>query len=377
MKTKDTVNERIDWFRRGRRSALGLLLVLACSSSLIGQVDPERRPPPAVMAKLSMGLDVGRKIPAFRAADQHGQMQDFDSIRGPKGALIVFLRSADWCVYCKAQLVELQQYREELRKQGVGLCTISYDTVAILADFGKRKGITFPMLADPRSLIVTAFGLLNDTIAKDDWHYGMANPGAYLVAPDGIVKSKYFARDFTERYATPTILLREFGSVSGAREAAVSTDYLDLKAYSTKDLARPNLHLTLLVDVDLKPNMHVYAPGVEHYIPISLELDHSSYYTARPVEYPRPETVTLTAINETVPVYQGKFRILQDVMLQGRDTLSSVKELKIKGRLRYQACDDKMCYSPQIVNLEWPLKLETLELVLERVPDEIQHGAGN
>ena len=299
------------------------------------------------------------------------------SIRGPKGALIVFLRSADWCVYCKAQLVELQHYREELQKQGLGLCAISYDTVAILADFGKRKGITFPMLADPQSQIITEFGILNDSIAKDDWHYGMANPGTYRVSPDGIVQAKYFEKDFTVRYVTPTILLREFGSISGTRETVVNTDYLELKSFSTSDVVRPGLRLTLLLDVDLKPKMHVYAAGVEHYIPISLELDHSSYYNGRPAEYPRSETLNLPAINESVPVYRGKFRIMQDVILQGRDTLSSMRDFRIKGRLRYQACDDKMCYLPQTVNLEWAFRLETLELVLERVPDEIQHGAGN
>ena len=34
-------------------------------------------------ADLASGVEVGRKIPTFRAPDQHGKMQDFDSIRGP------------------------------------------------------------------------------------------------------------------------------------------------------------------------------------------------------------------------------------------------------------------------------------------------------
>ena len=44
----------------------------------------------------STGIAVGQKIPAFRAPDQFGRMQDFNSIRGPKGAAIFFNRSADW-----------------------------------------------------------------------------------------------------------------------------------------------------------------------------------------------------------------------------------------------------------------------------------------
>ena len=42
------------------------------------------------------GIAVGSKIPAFEARDQKGTVQTFESIRGPKGAFLVFYRSADW-----------------------------------------------------------------------------------------------------------------------------------------------------------------------------------------------------------------------------------------------------------------------------------------
>ena len=44
----------------------------------------------------STGLAIGQKIPSFRLPDQNGKIQDFNSIRGPKGAAIYFVRSADW-----------------------------------------------------------------------------------------------------------------------------------------------------------------------------------------------------------------------------------------------------------------------------------------
>ncbi|HJN93049.1 MAG TPA: hypothetical protein QGF05_10050 [Dehalococcoidia bacterium] len=42
------------------------------------------------------GPEVGEQIPNFRARDQNGEWQDFESIRGPSGAVVVFHRSADW-----------------------------------------------------------------------------------------------------------------------------------------------------------------------------------------------------------------------------------------------------------------------------------------
>jgi hypothetical protein len=47
-------------------------------------------------ADVNLGIPVGSKIPAFEAKDQKGMMQTFEKIRGPKGAFLVFYRSADW-----------------------------------------------------------------------------------------------------------------------------------------------------------------------------------------------------------------------------------------------------------------------------------------
>ena len=47
-------------------------------------------------ADFAPGIPVGSKIPTFEARDQKGMVQTFESIRGPKGAFLVFYRSADW-----------------------------------------------------------------------------------------------------------------------------------------------------------------------------------------------------------------------------------------------------------------------------------------
>jgi hypothetical protein len=47
-------------------------------------------------ADFRTGIEVGHKIPAVRGADFDGKIWDFESIRGPKGAVLHFYRSADW-----------------------------------------------------------------------------------------------------------------------------------------------------------------------------------------------------------------------------------------------------------------------------------------
>jgi len=45
---------------------------------------------------IKTGPDVGQQAPAFSAKDQEGRRQTLKSIMGPKGAMLVFFRSADW-----------------------------------------------------------------------------------------------------------------------------------------------------------------------------------------------------------------------------------------------------------------------------------------
>jgi len=263
----------------------------------------------------------------------------------------------------------------EFRRQGLGVAAITYDTQEILADFAKRRNITFPMLADPDSKIIRDFGVLNTAVPSDHLWFGVPYPGTFIVDQNGVVKSKYFEDTYQERYAAPTILLREFGSLAGTRQTEVKTNYLEMKYYATSDVVRPELRFTLVADFLLPPKMHVYTPEVKGYIPIKLELEASPNYKAQAAEYPKSELLFLPAINELVPVYQGRFQITQDVVMANNNVLqpilSGAKQVRIRGQLRYQACDDKICYLPQTVPLEWVLAVEPLDR--ERVPEAIQH----
>ncbi len=54
------------------------------------------QPVPKLDANLKTGPEVGSRIPSFEVKDQDGRKRTFESIRGPKGALLMFVRSADW-----------------------------------------------------------------------------------------------------------------------------------------------------------------------------------------------------------------------------------------------------------------------------------------
>ena len=64
-------------------------------------------------------------------------------------------------------------------------------------------------------------------------------------------------------------------------------------------------------------------------------------------------------------MFQRPFRIVQDVTIdasaQGQAALRDKTSLTIKGVLNYQACDDKVCFTPQSVPLTWTVALRQLD----------------
>ena len=51
---------------------------------------------PAAVDTSKIGPQVGAVVPAFSGTDQFGRSQTLSSVYGPKGAMLVFFRSADW-----------------------------------------------------------------------------------------------------------------------------------------------------------------------------------------------------------------------------------------------------------------------------------------
>jgi len=74
-----------------RGVAIGIVAAALSIAALIAQA-----PQPAKIDVQALGPQVGSRVPEFSAPDQHGRTQTLASIMGPKGAMLVFNRSADW-----------------------------------------------------------------------------------------------------------------------------------------------------------------------------------------------------------------------------------------------------------------------------------------
>jgi len=273
--------------------------------------------------------------------------------------------------------VELERHEQDFRTLGLKVAAVSYDSVAVLQNFSERKAIHFPLLSDQDSKIIRELGLLNESVGKDTPFYGIPHPGVFVVDAKGVIRGKYFEDDFRERDTSAGILLRQFGLIPSDAKSEVTGRQLSLTASAGNATVLPGEHVVLVLDIDLYPGMHVYAPGVEGYIPVDWKMKESSAEAAGQAEYPKSEKLYLKAIDETVPAYRNHFRITRDITIAQEDKLKpavdSAGRLTVEGSLRYQACDDRVCYIPQTLPLKWTFQYQPLDR--ERVPVALQRKA--
>ena len=72
--------------------------ISACLCVVVGIAGIHAQTPPARerVDVSRLGPQVGERVPDFSLKDQFGKTQTLQSIMGPRGAMLVFQRSADW-----------------------------------------------------------------------------------------------------------------------------------------------------------------------------------------------------------------------------------------------------------------------------------------
>ena len=142
---------------------------------------------------------VGAAIPMLEAPDQNGEIQTLATLAGDKGLMLAFNRSLDWCPYCKAQVIGLQDVVASFREAGFNIAVITYDPVATLKMVEEDQDITFTLLHDENIKHVNAFNILNPNYEPGHFAYGVPRPGIMLISPDGTILAKFTEENFRVR----------------------------------------------------------------------------------------------------------------------------------------------------------------------------------
>jgi len=108
----------------------------------------------------------------------------------------------------------------------------------------------------------------------------------------------------------------------------------------------------LVVDFDIAPGWHVYGkPLPQDYTPTAVIFDND-LLSGQNLDLPKPTPVKFELLGETLPVYQGRFKAVGDILLRQKLTPG---EHRLGGTLSFQECNDNLCKMPQQVRFEIPL----------------------
>jgi AhpC/TSA family protein/cytochrome c biogenesis DsbD-like protein len=270
--------------------------------------------------------------------------------------------------------VQLQSAISRFEKQGVKLAAISYDSEEILKYFADRHKIEYPLLADPESRTIQAYGVLN--AEATGMQKGFARPGYFFVDTNGIIREKFFEAKYRERLTGNSLISKLFPELGQEVTETIEAPHLQVALEQSDRAGVPGTRVTLVAEVRLPADVHVYAPGTQGYKPIQLVIEPLPQLELKPVVFPPSKTLFLQAINERVPVFEDTFRITQDVKVSSSSEFwgslgKDGKLFTLTGKLEYQACDKTTCYVPTSIPVKWQLQVFPLDRT--RAPVNIRH----
>ena len=101
-------------------------------------------------------------------------------------------------------MVQLQADLKTIEAAGIQVVGISYDSVNVLSGFATKRKIHFPLLSDPGSKTIQAYGILNEKATGRT--KGIPYPGTFLVDQYGIIQAKLFHEGYQQRHSTDELL---------------------------------------------------------------------------------------------------------------------------------------------------------------------------
>lgn len=148
---------------------------------------------------VQIGPTVGEAAPELAAITSAGDAATLASLSGENGLALVFVRSADWCPFCKGQMMDLEAAISPLGDAGWNVATISYDPVETLADFKAENELSYTLLSDADSAMINAFALRNTDVRAGSRYDGIPHPAIVFVRADGSVGAVLREEGFKER----------------------------------------------------------------------------------------------------------------------------------------------------------------------------------
>jgi len=233
----------------------------------------------------------------------------------------------------------------------------------VLHDFATRYGITYTLLSDGGSKVISALGLLNTQvydhhaaygIPKQERVWGVPYPGVFVLDAQGCVVQKRFQQSYRERETGVGLLEQGFGVASSEHGTAVygQAAGVQVRAYLDSDTYRFFQRLWLTVELTIAPGLHVYGqPMPAGYAPLSIDIAPVAGLVVGPPQWPTPHPLHIAGLPEQFYVYEGTITVVLPVTLT-----AEADDQTLQVTVRYQTCSSTECFVPCALHLPLPVQ---------------------
>jgi len=134
-------------------------------------------------------LQPGDVAPEFTLPDADGNPVSLASLRGKR--VILYFYPAAMTPGCTKESVDFRDALPELEAAGVTVIGISPDKEAKLAKFRDRDELTFPLLSDPDTKTLQAYGAYGEKTLYGKKTVGVIR-STFIIGTDGTIEKAYY-----------------------------------------------------------------------------------------------------------------------------------------------------------------------------------------
>jgi len=134
-------------------------------------------------------LTVGAPAPDFTLPDAAGAPVTLSALRGRR--VVLYAYPAAMTPGCTTEACDFRDSLSALSAAGVTVLGISPDAPSRLAEFAARDGLTFPLLADESTAVLTAYGAYGKKNSYGRTVVGVRR-STFVVDADGLLEKVFY-----------------------------------------------------------------------------------------------------------------------------------------------------------------------------------------
>ena len=128
------------------------------------------------------------------------------------------------------------------------------------------------------------------------------------------------------------------------------------------------VHAAVVAQIAAGYHINDHKPSHEYLIPTELKMESSPQVAVQDITYPPGQAIKFDFDDSKLSVYQGTLVVRADLKIAHN---TSAGDCTVKGKLAYQACNDRACFPPTSVPVELMVKVVKSGAPLKHVNEDI------